>query len=766
MRPRAFLSKTIAELPGPGLKAPHSFSFSQDDRQATYLLADDEQGIQQLYALDTATGASTVLVAPPGGGVKEDQLSPEEELRRQRQRMLATGITQYSRAKHAERLLIPLSGNIYVKDGPRGDLRLLVDNTGKEAAITPKLAPDGEWIAFVRDAELYVLPASGGEPRQITSGARGTGKTHGLAEYVAQEELDRHEGFWWSRDGRSIAYAEVDETHILVYVIPHQGSDITGPEAQEEHHYPFAGGPNALVRLAVVAREGGEPIWMDLDFGEEIYIARVFWWLDGDLGAVILNRPQTAVFLVRFDPDTGRRRTVHEERSDYWINLPRRCMAQIEDGGFIWASERTGFRHLYYYGPDGTQRRALTKGEWIVDEIAGVDERRGLVYLTGNREDPREKHLYAIGLDGGDVERLTGAAGTHEVTLDADAGWYVDVHSAIDTPPTVTLRALPGGTPAVRVPLPADSRLEQFRLEPPELVTLRNRESTLLYGALYRPPASFGPGPHPAIVHVYGGPHAQEVTNSWGRMTAALDIQYLRALGFVVFRLDNRGSARRGLSFEAPLRHQFGRVEVEDQVDGVRWLVDQGLADAKRVGIFGWSYGGYMTLMCLAKAPEVFKVGVAGAPVTDQAGYDTAYSERYLATPQTNPDGYRETSVLTHARNIRGKLLLVHGLLDENVHFRHTARLINVLTRAGIPYDIALFPDERHMPRHYADRRLSQRAHAGLFPAVSLAPLQEGNCGDTPAALIRSFRNIHGFGSARYTGARSRDIMQTHSFVF
>jgi dipeptidyl-peptidase-4 len=235
-----------------------------------------------------------------------------------------------------------------------------------------------------------------------------------------------------------------------------------------------------------------------------------------------------------------------------------------------------------------------------------------------------------------------------------------------------------------------------------------------LHGALYRPATHFGPGPFPTIVSVYGGPHAQRVTNSW-EVTVDMRAQYLCNLGYLVFVLDNRGSARRGLQFEGVIRHRMGQAEVEDQVDGVNWLVAQGLSNPDRVGIYGWSYGGYMTLMCLARAANTFKVGVAGAPVTDWDGYDTCYTERYMGTPQTNPQGYLESSVMHHVSAIQGKLMLVHGLIDENVHFRHTARLINALIRAGKPYDLLLFPDERHGPRNLADRIYLEERIAAYF---------------------------------------------------
>jgi dipeptidyl-peptidase-4 len=236
------------------------------------------------------------------------------------------------------------------------------------------------------------------------------------------------------------------------------------------------------------------------------------------------------------------------------------------------------------------------------------------------------------------------------------------------------------------------------------LVTLTSRDGVTLHGAIFRPPAHCGPGPYPTIVQVYGGPHVQAVSNSWS-LTIAMRAQYLRSQGYLIFLLDNRGSARRGLAFEGAIKHNMGHVEVDDQVDGVRWLVAQeGLADAERVGIYGWSYGGYMAALSLARAPETFKVAVAGAPVTHLDGYDTHYTERYMGTPQSNPQGYTASSVISYVDTITGKLMLIHGLIDENVHFRHTARLINALIKARKPYDLFLFPDERHMPRALADR--------------------------------------------------------------
>lgn len=693
--------EAVATYPLPGMALPNTFAFSPDDRLIAYLYSAEGSLNQQLYGLDVETGAAWQLVAPPDAGDQEQTLSLEEKLRRERARSLAVGVTRYALAGQGLRVLVPLNGALYVQDGVGAPLRQIV-NSDDGPALDPQFSPDGSAVAYVQDAELYVVSAGGGEPAQLTEGARGSGYTHGLAEYIAQEEMGRSHGFWWSPDGRWLAFAEVDETHIPVYRIVHQGQKRVGEGAQEDHRYPFAGQANAKVRLGVVLANGGAPVWMDLGDDDDIYLARVQWFQDGSLVAQIENRVQTELRLVRFDPQTGAGATLLAERSDVWINL-HDMLTPLKDGRFVWASERSGFRHLYLYDGNGQLIRPLTGGAWMVDTLAGIDETRGWVYFTATKEHPTEQHLYVVSLDDGEPRRLTREPGMHAVTLDHARRRFVDVHSAPETPPTVTLRSLEDGALLRVIHDTPDPRVAALGLSAPAIVAFQNCNGDTLYGALYFPPAGYGPGPYPVIVSVYGGPHAQRVTRSWA-VTVDMRAQYLSSLGFLVFKVDNRGSARRGLAFEGALKYTMGDVEVQDQVDGVRWLVGQGLADPARVGIYGWSYGGYMAAMALARAPETFKVAVAGAPVTHWDGYDTHYTERYMGTPQSNPAGYAISSVMVHVDKITGKLLLVHGLIDENVHFRHTARLINALIHARKPYELLLFPDERHTPRRIADR--------------------------------------------------------------
>ena len=699
-QPAAIPVEEVAKFPPPGMAVPVSFAFSPDDRSLSYLYGPNQSRVRQLYEMDAETGEKRVIQASVEP--ESAELSLEEQLLRQRQRQMGEGITRYSRGEKRDFILIPSQSGVYLKEGADAAPRM-VASADAGAIITPQASPDWTRLAFVRDSEIYIAPMDGeSPPRQLTFGARESGETNGVAEYIAQEEMGRLSGFWWSKDGSLIAFERADETHIPAYRIEHQGKDAVGESAREEHRYPFAGEANARVALGVVSADGGEPAWMDLGESDDIYLARVAWTPSGALTAQLQNREQTRLDLVEFNPSTGARTAILTETSDVWINL-HDMHKPLKSGEFIWASERGGFNHLYLYGGGGNLIRQLTAGDWVVDGLAGVDESARIAYFTGTKDGATERHLYRVSLDGGEIERITRESGVHSVTLDHRFQRFVDVFSDVNSPPTAALRSLEDGAILHIVHAPDDPRLETLDLAPPELTTVESEDGDTLHAALYRPPPSFGEGPHPTVIYVYGGPHAQVVTNSWA-MTCAMRVQRLRSLGYLVFALDNRGSARRGLAFEGAIRHNMGDLEVRDQMAGVRRLVERRLADPNRVGVYGWSYGGYMALMCLTRAPGMFRMAVAGAPVTHWDGYDTHYTERYMGTPQSNPAGYAASSPMAHIENLRGGLLIVHGLIDENVHFRHTARLINALTKARKPYELLMFPDERHMPRSLADR--------------------------------------------------------------
>jgi dipeptidyl-peptidase-4 len=384
------------------------------------------------------------------------------------------------------------------------------------------------------------------------------------------------------------------------------------------------------------------------------------------------------------------------EKQEPWINLHDDLRFVESTGEFTWSSERTGYRHLYLYAPDGKLIRQLTRGDWPAEATVALDSKNRQLYFVGWQTTPLERHLFRVSLDGGEPERLTSEPGMHGAEVAPDFSSFVDVWDSRDHPPSVTVRSLSAQPPQVL----HESVNVGLDLPPPELHSFRASDGTELFAAVYRPPNATKA---PVIVSVYGGPGPQMVSDSWGQ-TVDLRAQMLAQNGFVVVKVDNRGSARRGLAFEAPISRAMGQIEVRDQVEGVRWLATLGFADLSRVGIYGWSYGGYMTLMALLTAPEVFRVGVAGAPVTFFAGYDTAYTEKYMGTPQENTEGYRRGSPLTYVDRLSGKLLVIHGMIDENVHFRHTARLMQALIDGGKPFETLLYPNERHMPRSERDR--------------------------------------------------------------
>lgn len=710
--------RDVSQLPAPGWNIPSSLSFTPDDHLITYLFAPESNLVNRMFAFLPENGEVHELADPGMKGASEDHLSPEEKLRRERQRMMALGISQYQWANRKSFLLLPLLGSIFILDHPDQPLRQLVDGS-QFPVLDPQISPDDHWVAYVQENELHVISISGGQPAQLTKGANLEGRTHGLAEYIAQEEMGRSHGFWWSPDSEWIAFEEVDDAHIPEYTIIHQAQAPVDAITRDVIRYPFAGKQNAHVRLGVVRRTGGDPLWLDLGEDPEQYIARVHWTPDGQLAVQVENREQTRLDLVIMNIHTGKKTILLTETSQTWINLhdmfiPLRGFGKSGEPGFIWASEKTGYRHLYLFDGIGRLIRPLTGGEWIVDSIAAVDQDQRKIYFTGTRNSPLESHLYMVDYDGCEARQITTQPGMHSVVIDHSHKRYIDTWHSIQDPPQITLRSLENNQELATLFSAQDPRIQEYALTPPRLVDFKNRSGVQLFGALYLPSNSRDEGPHPVVVLVYGGPHAQMVTNSWN-MTSAMRAQYLRSLGFVVFIVDNRGSARRGLEFESAIRHDLGHLEVEDQEDGLLWLFNQGYGIPGHVGVCGWSYGGYMACRCLESKKGMFKAAIAGAPVTEWEGYDTHYTERYMGTPESNPSGYISSSVLNDVENITGKLLIIHGLIDENVHFRHSTRLIQAFISSGKPYQFLILPNARHSVRSQSDREYMEEKIGEFF---------------------------------------------------
>ncbi|HEV7613160.1 MAG TPA: S9 family peptidase [Steroidobacteraceae bacterium] len=691
----------------PALAGPTiaGLKISPDGSRITYLQGSPKDKDRlDLWEYHIHEGSSHILVDSHSLAPATKKPSEEELSRRERQRTAAlSGILEYSFAPSGRALLFPLGGTLYYYDltKPAADAVLEI-NRSNSSASDATVSPAGHYVAFIRDQNLHVFDIARNQEKALTGDGGGAIK-NGMAEFVAQEEMDRNTGYWWSPDDRYIAFARVDETPVKVTQRFEIAADNVATFAQR---YPAAGGPNVLVRLGVIDVRSGAVSWIDLGGDTDIYLARVNWLPDGRTVAIQReSRDQKKLDLLFADIETGKSSVVLTETSATWIELHDEISFLKKSKEFIWASSRDGFRHLYLYANDGRMLRQLTAGNWTVDDfraraVKGIDEKRRTVYFTANAQSPTQRQLYSTSLDTDDprkIDRISEGDGVHGITMSSHASFYVDNFTSTIQPPQVALHSADGKLLARLL----ENRLDaQHPDEPylaansvPEFGTLQAADGQILYYRLFKP-RHFDPAKrYPAIVDVYGGPGVQRVLDTW---TGASFNQILTRGGYVVFQLDNRGTAFRGTAFQAPIHDKLGDVEVADQVQGAHWLAAQAFVDPARIGVWGWSYGGYMTLMLMFKAPDVFRVGVAGAPVTDWGIYDTHYTERYLDRPQDNSAGYTASSVLPYAENLKGKLLVMHGMADDNVLFLHSTKLFRKLQDLGKPFDVMVYPGAKH----------------------------------------------------------------------
>ncbi len=573
--------------------------------------------------------------------------------------------------------------------------------SGKAAIVDPKISPDGRFVSFVREHNLWLVSVADSKERQVTQ--RGTEEIRkGELDWVYPEELDIKTAYWWAPDSSSIAYLEMDERKVSQYPLV----DFSSPSGEAEmERYPTAGGVNPIVRVLVASLSGGEPRAMDTGAETEIYIPRVNWLPDSKHVAIQrLNRAQTTLDLLVADSATGKSRVALSESDTNWINV-HDALYFLKDGKrFLWASERSGYRHLYLYDLDGKQLAQLTKGDWEVAAVDGVDEAKGLVYFTATEKSVLERHLYRVALDGSRFSRITKEEGTHAAVLAPTSSAFVDTYSNPATPPRQDLYRADGARIAA-INENKVAELADYHLSPVEFLTVKCRDGVLLNASIIKP-ASFDPQKkYPVLVAVYGGPGVQIIRNAWGGANF-LWHELMAQKGYVIFSLDNRGSTGRGHAFETPLHFRLGAQELSDQRDGVQYLKSLPYVDTNRIGIWGWSYGGHMTLHAMFEAGDDFKVGFAGGPVTDWRYYDTIYTERYLGLPQKNEKGYQDSSPVKYATQLKGKLMIAHGTGDDNVHYANTLSVINDLIEAGKYVEVLAFPGRGHGVSDPAARRV------------------------------------------------------------
>jgi dipeptidyl-peptidase-4 len=582
----------------------------------------------------------------------------------------------------------------------------------------PKFSPDSKWISFSRSANLFAINIASGETKTLTSGGSEE-ILKGKLDWVYPEELDARTAYWWSPDSSKIAYYEMDERAVTRYPI----MDMSSPTGGTEYtRYPQAGEANPIVRVGVVSVTGSastETRWMDTGANTDVYLARMNWLPDSHTVAIQrLNRAQNQLDLLFCDAATGASNTILTDNDKYWINISDDLYFFSDNKRFLWSSERTGYRHFYVYENSGKQIAQLTSGEWGISDLGGfgpgsanhpaVDEARGYVYFLANKDNVRESQLYRVSLNDKSLTRVTKDAGTHSVKIAPNALTFIDSYSNAATPPRQDLYRIDGTRVAVinedKIP-----ELAEYRLSPMEFVEVAADDGTDLQASIIKPPDFDPEKKYPVLIYVYGGPHVQMVRNTWGG-PGYLWHEILAEKGYIIFSLDNRGSWGRGHAFETPIYHQFGKIELQDQLAGVKYLKSLGYVDPARIGITGGSYGGYMTLEALCNASDVFKAGVSDAPVTDWKLYDTIYTERYMGRPQDNPEGYKNSSPVNQAANLKGKLMLVHGTGDDNVHFANSVELLNALIDGfHYPDQLMVFPGRGHGISDPAARVLSIR---------------------------------------------------------
>ncbi len=582
--------------------------------------------------------------------------------------------------------LLTIQNELYVLTFGDSRVRKITSSGGSKEEAT--LSPDASSAAFVRENNLFVVDVAAGRETAITSD--GSQKIlNGRMDWVYEEEIygrGTTRAYWWSPDSSRVAFLRIDDTPVSTYITL---DDISYEPKVETWAYPRAGDPNPKATLGVARVAGGAVDWVDLSkySADDVLIVRVGWTPTSQLFYEVENRTQSWLDLNLAG------RTLFRETSRYWINSEDLTMPSwLRDGSFVWLSARSGFTHAYHYRADGSLVRSLTSGKWEVRDVHGVDERGGWLYFSGTERSPIGEDVYRVKLDGGGLQRLSQAAGTHDAQFSPTFSYFLDRWSAVMTPTQVRLHRADGHDVRVVHANIVDA-FAQFTLSTPEFLEVKTRDGFIMEAMMIKPPAFDPRRKYPVYQFTYAGPHSQQVKNSWTLQT--MYHQLLAQKGIIVWICDNRSASGKGLESTAAVYRRFGDSELRDIEDGVSWLKRQTYVDAARIGIHGWSFGGFMTTYAMTHSTS-FAMGIAGGTVSDWRNYDTVYTERYLGRPQDNPEGYRNSSPRFSAANLHGSLLLIHGAIDDNVHVQNTMQLVYELQRANKPFRLMLYPKSRH----------------------------------------------------------------------
>jgi dipeptidyl-peptidase-4 len=664
------------------LKQPFPRAISPTWSPNGQVFAYRQQG--SIYLYDAAKQKSKEWFQPSKLENESVKVSESKAFGWQNRRVSSGSIQWFSNSKD---ILTEAGGDLFVVH-PNGKSEQLTKTDFAEE--DPKLAPNDSEILYRSQSNLFLLDISSHKVRQLTSDGSAT-LLNGQLDWVYPEELEIGTATWWSPDSKQIAFLQFDISQEFVY----PQTDLLGERAlAEPERYPQSGTPNARVKLGVFTLATGQTKWLEVGDSADALLARVIWLPDSaQLAVERLNRVQNKLDLLFCNPATGAVKTVLQEESKTWINFTDNLVFLKNRPEFLWTSEHeSGFRHIYRYSNNGELLTKVTSGDWEVKHIEAVNESQQKIFFTSSESSPLESHFYSVSLNGGPRTDLTSQPGVHRVEATDDGAYFLDSFSNSTTPSSQALKNAAGEQLAV-LREPDMKSAAEFDLLPGEIIKVPAEDGTPLYGRLIKPPG-FQPGvKYPLIVNVYGGPGVQTVFNVWQGVTIS---QVMAHQGYLVWQMDNRGSAGRGHKFEEPIFREMGTQEVQDQKLGVEFLIRQGFVDPKRVGITGWSYGGYMTIHSMLLAPDVFKVGVSGAPVNDWHNYDTIYTERYMDLPANNLEHYKKSSNVHNADKLQGHLLILHNFEDDNVLFQNTMQMASAFEKAGKVFYMQIYPQKAH----------------------------------------------------------------------
>ncbi|MCP2604562.1 S9 family peptidase [Candidatus Aminicenantes bacterium AH-873-B07] len=592
-------------------------------------------------------------------------------------------------SKDKKQMIFSYKGDLYYYNIKNRLFRRLTASS--EGEKIPEFSPNGKYISYVRGNNLYVLEIPTGLEIQLTSDGSNN-ILNGYLTWVYYEELyhRNYKGYWWSPDSKYIVFYRFDESPVfkmtMVNLLPFKAQQIPVT-------YPKAGMTNPLVKIGIVSVKEQKTVWLKLNYNEEIYIARAIWTPDSKwLTVQILNRDQNRIDLLKVNPETGKSELILREEQKIWIH-PKEIYFFKRKPYFLWLSDLDNWNHIYLYNLEGKLIKRLTQGSWSVRKIVQINEKKGIIYFIANKKSTLENHLYQVNLDG-KLKRLTEKEGTYSIIMSPTCDFYLAFYNNISRPTRLDLYKA-DGTFVKAIEENIVKELSEYKLSKWNFLKVTT-EDELELPAMMLKPQNFDPNKkYPVLFAIYGGPESQSVANRWmGKR--GLWYQYLAQEGLIIFIMDNRGSAHFGKKYAHMLYGNLGHWEIHDYVQGVKYLSKLPYVDSNRIGIWGWSYGGYLTCMAMLTAPEYFQVGVSVAPVTHWLNYDTIYTERYMGQPKNNPKGYEKSATTKYAENLKGKLLIIHGTLDNNVHFQNTVQLVNKLISENKQFSVMIYPNRDH----------------------------------------------------------------------